>query len=92
MLLFSPPIQHGCCDVTCKAVILGFYVKSLHPRKLVDNTPGWGGRGGGEGGILKQYLGFGEPLCVRKPDPVLDKKFLKYKPGLGQHPKFYFPV
>ena len=51
-----------------------------------------GGAGGGEGGILKQYLGFGEPLCVRKPDPVLDKKFLKYKPGLGQHPKFYFPV
>ena len=47
MLLFSPPIQHGCCDVTCKAVILGFYVKSLHPRKLVDNTPGWGGWGGG---------------------------------------------
>ena len=43
-------------------------------------------------GILEQYLGFGEQLSVTKPDPVQDKKFLKYKPGLGQHPKFYNPV
>ena len=49
-------------------------------------TGGISGFWGAGGGILEQYLGFGEQLSVTKPDPVYDKKFLKYKPGLGQPP------
>ena len=47
-----------------------------------------GGGGGGQGGILEQYLGFGEPLGVRKPDLTLftTKKFLKYKPRFRTTP------
>ena len=37
---------------------------------LTGGISGLGGGGGGEGGILEQYLGFGEQLSVTKPDPV----------------------
>ena len=42
--------------------------------------------------ILNQYLGIGEPLGVWNPDPVLDKKILKYTPCLRKNPQFYYPV
>ena len=34
--------RHGRREVTCKTAILGLYLKSLQPRKLVDNQiPDW---------------------------------------------------
>ena len=41
---------------------------------LTGGISGLGGGGGGEGGILEQYLGFGEQLSLTKPDPVYRTK------------------
>ena len=37
------------------------------------------------GGVLDQWLGIGVPLRVSNPDPVEDKKALKYTPWVGHH-------
>ena len=43
-------------------------------------------------GVLHQHLRKGELRRVWNPDPVQDKKILKYTPRLGQQPQFYDPV
>ena len=42
------------------------------PGSMDNKIPDWRNLrvGGGGGGILEQYLGFGEQLSVTKPDPV----------------------
>ena len=42
----------------------------------------------GGGGVLDPWVGIGVPLRVSNPDPVQDKKNLKYTPCIGHHPLF----